>query len=84
MRARPTPASSVIESIAYDEETARLCIAFRETGKYVYYGVPSDLYEAFCKAASPGTFFNAHVKDHFRCERDPERRRFGPGSGPPV
>lgn len=70
----------MIDWIGYDAETRTLSISFRDTGKYLYYDVPVATYEAFCKTASAGSFFNQRIKDHFRCARDPERRRFGPNA----
>lgn len=67
----------MIDRIGYDEAAATLCISFRETGKYFYYDVPPELFDDFRRAASAGRFFNEHIKDRFRCRRDPARRRFG-------
>lgn len=78
MRAHRFRQSSTIDRISFDDEASILCISFRETGKYLYYDVPSVLFEAFCAASSAGSFFNTHIKDSFRSERDPARRRFGP------
>lgn len=77
MRARRL-ISSMIDRIAYDEETDILTVTFRENGKYLYYDVPAAVFDAFSKAPSAGSFFNAYVKDQFRCSRDPEQKRFGP------
>ena len=80
MRAHRFNQSSTIHRIGFDDDTGILSIAFRETGKYLYYDVPVATFEAFCKAPSPGAFFNERIKDHFRCRRDHERRRFGPNA----
>ncbi|MGL3822861.1 KTSC domain-containing protein [Sphingopyxis sp. R3-92] len=83
MRARRFTRSTMIEHAAYDEAASVLCISFRESGKYLYHGVPRGIYEGLCGAESLGAFFNAHIKDRFRCERDPARKRFGPGARSP-
>lgn len=57
-----------------------MCISFRDTGNYIYEGVPAALFETFCRAASAGSFFNERIKDRYRFRRDPERRRFGPNA----
>ncbi len=80
MRARRFNQSSTIDRIGYDDDTGVLSVSFHETGKYLYYDVPADLFEAFCRSPSAGAFFNAYIKDHYRCARDPERRRFGPNA----
>ena len=80
MRAHRFPQSSMIDRISFDADTGILLVSFRETGKYRYYDVPPDTFEAFCNTRSAGTFLNEHIKDHFRWQRDPERRRFGPNA----
>ncbi|HEU0135329.1 MAG TPA: KTSC domain-containing protein [Allosphingosinicella sp.] len=70
--------SSVIERIVYDEEESALFICFRETGRYLYSGVPRTIYEGLKKASSPGRYFNECIKRRFPCRPDPERRRFRP------
>lgn len=80
MRACRFTRSQLIERVAFDEEANTLCVSFKSTGRYVYYDVPAALFEALCKAASVGTFFNEQIKGRFRCRRDPERRRFGPNA----
>lgn len=68
----------MIDHVAYDEAASILFITFRDSGKYLYHDVPREIYEGLCSAQSLGAFFNAHIKDHFRCERDPARKRYGP------
>jgi hypothetical protein len=70
--------SSMMTRAAFDEAARSLHITFRETGRYVYYDVPHDIFEALCAAPSAGTFFNEQIKGRFSCRRDPERRRFAP------
>lgn len=70
----------MVERITYDLDARALAVTFRETGKYIYEGVPEALFDAFCRAASAGTFFNERIKDRYRYRRDPERRRFGPNA----
>ena len=70
--------SSVIARVAYDDEHRALNIWVRETGRYIYSDVPKAIYEALCKAPSPGRFYNACIKRRFPCRPDPERRKFRP------
>jgi len=72
--------SSAIDRIAYDEAEATLSIWFRETGRYIYSGVPAAIYEGLRRAGSPGRFFNETVKGRFACRPAPERRRFRPAA----
>lgn len=80
MRAHRFSRSSMIDRIAFDDDLGILSISFRDTGTYLYYDVPPETFEAFCQAASAGSFFNELIKDRFRYARDPERRRFGPNA----
>ena len=70
--------SSMISRIAYDEAEQILSVWFKESGRYVYYGVPKAIYDGLCAAASAGRYFNEWVKGRYRCSFDPERRRFRP------
>ncbi|PAL23702.1 KTSC domain-containing protein [Sphingopyxis sp. GW247-27LB] len=77
--------SALIDGAAYDDAARVLCLRFREAGCYYYFDVPTALFDGLCAAASAGRYFNAHIKNRFRCERDPERRGFGPkGRGRPI
>ena len=71
--------SSLIERILFDDEAHELSVWFRGRGKYVYAEVPRTIYDAFARAASAGTFFNACVKGRFAARRDPSRRSYPPG-----
>ena len=70
--------SSMISRVAYDEDAEALSIWFKETGRYIYYGVPRAIYEALRRAPSAGRFFNECIRRRYRCAPDPERRRFRP------
>ena len=74
-----TLGSSMISRIIYDDAEEALTICFRETGRYVYYGVPRSVYETLRTAPSAGRYFNAWIKGRYRCAYDPARRRFRPG-----
>ena len=73
--------SGAIERIVYDEEAEALFICFRETGRYLYSGVPRAIYEGLKTAPSPGRYFNQCIRLRFPCRPDPERRRFRPEGG---
>jgi hypothetical protein len=66
--------SSTINRIVFDDEAQTLAITFRNSGRYLYHGVPRAIYDALGKAQSAGRFFNDCIKGHFRCE--PLRRRY--------
>ena len=68
----------MIRRIAFDDEASRLSIWFRNSGHYVYEGVPRSIYDALCKASSAGRSFNALIKGRYVCRPDPSYRRFRP------
>lgn len=75
MRARRLD-SSLIDRIVFDDETGTLSISFRQSGKYIYHGVPRAIYDALARAQSAGRFFNEAIKGRFACE--PARKRHRP------
>lgn len=71
MRAVDVDHSSVIDSIAYDEASKTLRISFRDTGDYLYFDVPAELFDRFHGADSAGSFFNEFVRGRYRYRRSP-------------
>lgn len=63
--------SSVIAAMHYDEEARVLTVVYRgKRGKYRYSDVPAAEWEAFCGAASKGTYLNTVFKEkQYRYER---------------
>jgi lysyl-tRNA synthetase class 2 len=59
--------SSVIFDRHYDPDTSRLTVTFVTGRIYVYEGVPSAVAADFDAAASKGTYFNAQIRDNYRC-----------------
>jgi lysyl-tRNA synthetase class 2 len=57
--------STAIEAIGYDGARGELWIRFRETGTYVYPGVPRGVFDAFLEADSKGVFFNEAVRSRY-------------------
>ena len=53
--------SSNINTSIYSEDQQKLEIAFKAGDTYVYSGVPKEVYEAFCRAESPGKYLRAHI-----------------------
>ena len=70
------PDSAMIERVLFDDEAETLCISFRQSGQYIYEGVPRAIYDALAKAKSAGAFFNEAIKSRFPCR--PVRRRHRP------
>jgi len=61
--------SSVIRGFDYDPAESRLDIQFVSGRRYAYHDVPEEVVEAFRRAFSKGEYFNAHIRDHYRCTR---------------
>ena len=61
--------SSNIEAIGYDETSQELHVQFLSGSTYVYYDVPSELFDAFVAAPSKGSFLNREIKEVFRYAR---------------
>ena len=59
--------STVIPDRFYDAATSRLTITFVTGRIYIYEDVPPDIVADFDGASSKGQFFNAHIRDRYRC-----------------
>lgn len=59
--------SSVIRSVRYDPERRLLDILFTTGRRYHYRDVPPFEAESFRAAFNKGRYFNAHIRDAFRC-----------------
>lgn len=57
--------SSSIRSIGYDEKTGEMHVTFRDTGRYVYYGVPKNVYESMMMSSSKGKFIHSQIKPQY-------------------
>lgn len=57
--------SSVVQTITYEIDHARLTVTFTTGRVYEYYLVPAEVAVSFKSAASKGAFFNAYIRDHY-------------------
>jgi hypothetical protein len=57
--------STVIRNYLYDPAKSELWIAFVSGRRYIYVGVPQDVFDAFKAAPSRGTFFNHEIRGHY-------------------
>ncbi len=57
--------SSNVEAIGYDADAQELHVQFISGGTYVYFGVPSAIFDAFMLAPSKGSFLNREIKNAF-------------------
>jgi hypothetical protein len=57
--------STTLTAAAYDDSHARMELDFHDGTRYVYSGVPPNLYRDFLCAPSQGIFFNRHIRGRF-------------------
>jgi len=70
----PTPwDSTTLAAAAYDDRRHQLQLDFRDGSRYLYAGVPPDLYGDLLSATSKGSFFNRHIRGHFRHAKLPHQ-----------
>ncbi|MFL5807477.1 MAG: KTSC domain-containing protein [Roseiflexaceae bacterium] len=62
---RQPVSSSNLRSVGYDPAAQLLEIEFHSGGVYQYTGVPESIYSALMQAASKGSYFHDHIKDHY-------------------
>jgi hypothetical protein len=55
-----------IEAVGYDNDSQELHVKFVSGETYVYFDVPSPVFDAFVSAASKGSFFNREIKPAYR------------------
>jgi hypothetical protein len=58
-------ASTAIRFISYDEGSQRLSVTFVTGRLYLYERVPREVYDAFLRAPSRGSFFNSEIRDRY-------------------
>jgi hypothetical protein len=61
--------SSVIRAFHYDRAQRRLEVRFVSGRRYAYFDVPPEDFEGMSRSFSKGEYFNAHIRDQYRCER---------------
>ncbi|NOJ46167.1 KTSC domain-containing protein [Bradyrhizobium archetypum] len=57
--------STVIRNYRYDAARRALQVTFVTGRRYVYEGVPPDVFEAFRAAFAKGSFFNREIRDRY-------------------
>ncbi|MEP6982098.1 MAG: KTSC domain-containing protein [Sphingomicrobium sp.] len=57
--------SSVIRRFVYDETEANLWVEFTTGRRYIYFGVPQEVADAFRGAFAKGVYFNTRIRDGF-------------------
>jgi hypothetical protein len=57
--------STVIRRFVYDEMEQNLWVEFTTGRRYVYFGVPREVADAFRGAFAKGVYFNTRIRDCF-------------------
>lgn len=65
----PTPQSSIMAGLCYDEASQTLIVEFNSGSRYNYYDVPQHVYDGMKSADSKGKYFNAEIKSIYRYAR---------------
>jgi KTSC domain len=63
--------STTLATSAYDAAHQTLWLEFRSGAVYVYFSVPSEVYQALLLADSKGAYFNRHIRGRFPYLRKP-------------
>ena len=67
------PRPTIFRATAYDANTRRLTLEFRNGYAYCYDGVPPTIYAAFLRANGPGAYYNQHIRGRYAMTRAPDR-----------
>ena len=59
--------STAISQLFYDTLTRDLRVTFVTGRRYIYAGVPVQVFDAFRSAPSRGLFFNREIRDNYAC-----------------
>jgi hypothetical protein len=57
--------STAIAYASYDDETQALEIEFTNGRSYTHDNVPRQVYDALIAANSPGSYYNAQIRDRY-------------------
>lgn len=57
--------SSFIASASYDRRSQEMTVFLQNGKSYDMTGVPPDMFDNFCKAGSPGKYFNQYLKGQY-------------------
>lgn len=57
--------SSAIRAVDYDYSSRIMTIQFTNDGVYAFHGVPESVFHDLVNAASPGSYYNRHVRGQY-------------------
>lgn len=59
--------SRAIRAVGYDPNTLHMKITFQQGHTYDFCGVTPNIYIGLMQAGSKGSYYNAYIRDHYRC-----------------
>ena len=59
------PRSTNIAEVTYDGDTKTLSVTFKDGDQWEYSGVPAEVYGAFQRAPSAGSFFYRNMRGRY-------------------
>ena len=63
--------STFLRSVGYDRRSGTLEVEMQNRSVYRFLDVPLDVHAALMSAASPGSYFNARIRDRYETRRAP-------------
>lgn len=63
-------ASSLLKSVAFDNDKEELHVQFHKGGSYIYRGVPRSVFDALLNDHSAGHFFLVNIKSKYKCVKE--------------
>jgi hypothetical protein len=57
--------SKAIDAIEYDFESEEMTVTFTDGAYFTYDGVPATTFVSFASAGSPGSYFNANIRNSY-------------------
>lgn len=57
--------STAIRGFQYSPQTRELEVTFITGRRYIYFGVPQDVVDAFRDSSSKGAFFNRQIRPYY-------------------
>ncbi len=65
----PTPESTSVVEIGYDDQAEEVWVTFDKSGTYIYSQVPQVVWDEFRSASSKGNFVNTVLKPAYAYRR---------------
>ncbi len=57
--------------VAYDSDSATLCVEFQTGAMYEYYGVPAPIANELMMTSARFTYYNSNIRNNYLCQKFP-------------